>query len=67
MTSIYCGSYRFVKFHSLDNDTLFCKGTTKFADLQILRGKSFHQLSIIRQENERNCALIVRVLSVYCA
>ena len=39
MVSIYCGSYRFVKFHSLDNDTLFCKGTTKFADLQILSRK----------------------------
>ena len=67
MVSIYCGSYRFVKFHSLDNDTLFCKGTTKFAHLQILRGKSFYQLSIIHHGSDRNSACIVRLLSVYCA
>lgn len=60
MVSIYCGSYRFVKFHSLDNDTLFCKGTTKFADLQILRGKSFHQLTIIHHGSDRNSTCIVR-------
>ena len=43
------------------------EGTTKFADLQILSRKSFHQLSMIHHGSDRNSACIVRLLSVYCA